>query len=1027
MTDGKRKTSPMHALSKGLKRFGKGVENALELMRTGRLGAPYQAPHDVVLEDGFLRLRRYHRTVGDHELTGTPLLLVPPLMVTTEIYDISPELSAVSFLCSLGIDVWITDFGKPEHEEGGLDRTLDDHILSISRAIDYINDATGQDLHLGGYSQGGMFAYLTAAYRKNRGLASVITFGSPVDMRKNMPVTTEEDLATRLLNAAGNRLREAASELRGMSGAMSSYGFKLASPRQELKYMVKMIGLLPDRAKLERALPQRRFLGGEGFIAFPGPALRSFLTEFITNNRLMTGGIVVDQEPVGLNDIEIPVLYFVGTKDTFARPASVRAITQVVGSRECYDVTLRAGHFGLVVGSKALRITWPTVAQWIAWRAKQGPIPQHVAPSVATLADTRDSDHDDPDDREDFEAMHWPEPSRRPMGLYDAATHVLDDLWSRLGEMPKRAIDVVDAMRWQLPRLARLASINEHTRVSPARALAEQALAIPDAPFFLWKGRAFSYRDANHRVNQIVAALMEQGVEAGSHVGLLMQNRPEYLTVVCAVNRIGGVAVLIPTGSRGDSLRHALAVGKVTHVVCDGEHVSSLTPCAGVAQVLLLGGTLSVDLPREVVDLGAKLDRSLSDPPENLRADPGRASDLAILMFTSGTTGLPKAARITNRRWAMAALGSAAAAALTPHDTVYCCLPLYHATGLLVAVGGAMLGGSRLVLAQKFSASAFMGDVRRTGATVVFYVGELCRYLVATAAHADDNHHAIRLFAGNGMRPEVWERLVARFGPVRVIEFYGSTEGNALLVNLTGEKVGAVGRPLLSGQGLALVTYDVVTGVFPRNDDGLIERVDDGEPGVLIARLQEDHPLGRFDGYTDDEETHKKVLRDVFKKGDAWFDTGDLMRRDDEGDYWFVDRIGDTFRWKGVNVSTDQVQELVDHSPDVAIAAVYGVNIEGREGRVGVAALQLIPDRVLDRPALFKLVTGNLPAPARPQFLRIVGNLELTETMKPVKFRLQHDGVDPSQISDPLFFYDKEQQTYSPLDSDTLAAVIDLL
>jgi len=415
---------------------------------------------------------------------------------------------------------------------------------------------------------------------------------------------------------------------------------------------------------------------------------------------------------------------------------------------------------------------------------------------------------------------------------------------------------------------------------------------------------------------------------------------------------------------------------------------------------------------------GRELLQQSADLPESVALNPGRARDLALLMFTSGTTGMPKAARITNRRWAMAALGAAATCRLTPRDTVYCCLPLHHSTGQLVAVGGALIGGSRLALAEKFSVTHFWSDVRHVGATVVFYVGELCRYLVKAPVHPNDKNHPVRLFVGNGMRPEVWKRLQQRFGPMQIIEFYGSTEGNAVLANMTGDKLGSVGRVVWHTGEMALARYDVDEGALVRGDNGFAQRCTVDEPGLLLARVGNEHPGEFFDGYTDEAATERKLLRDVFISGDAWFNSGDLLRADVDGDYWFVDRVGDTFRWKGENVSTEQVATVLARATGVHMAAVYGVALPGREGRAGMAALELEPDANLDGAEVYRLVAKNLFPAARPRFLRVCSKLELTDSLKVKKAALAADGADPGRIADPLFFLDDANQTYSPMTLD---------
>jgi acyl-CoA synthetase (AMP-forming)/AMP-acid ligase II len=394
-------------------------------------------------------------------------------------------------------------------------------------------------------------------------------------------------------------------------------------------------------------------------------------------------------------------------------------------------------------------------------------------------------------------------------------------------------------------------------------------------------------------------------------------------------------------------------------------------------------------------------------------------------MFTSGTTGMPKAARVTNRRWAVAALGAAAGCQLTSRDTVYCALPLYHATGLLIGCGGALVGGARLALAPKFSTSTFWNDVHRYGASVVIYVGELCRYLVNAPPTPIERSHAVRVFAGNGMRKDVWERVLERFGDVRVLEFYGSTEGNVALVNLSGRKVGSVGRPFVEETNIELAEYDAATGDIVRDEDGYGVVAETNEPGLLLSRVANAHPLARFDGYADEEATERKLLRDVFEKGDAWFNTGDVLRKDEDGDYWFIDRVGDTFRWKGENVSTEQVSQVIQTMPSIDFCSVYGVELEGHEGKAGMAAIQLKDGATFDTELASKLVNENLFPAARPLFIRVVEHLPVTNTLKLTKVQLEKEGANPRNISDALYFYNQDAEQYEPLGPDEYDSLLE--
>lgn len=995
--------------ARGFQRQWKGMRrsaaNAMTLLRKGRLSAPYQAPFEVVLDTPNFRLRHYVQVEeSDASPLKAPLVLVPPLMVTSQVYDISPELSSVSWLLAQGVDVWLVDFGAPEEFEGGLERTLDDHVLAIDRSIDEVCRLTGSDVHLAGYSQGGMFAYQTAAYRRSRGLKSVITFGSPVDVRKMIPIAMPGFVATRIM-ATGRRLVDRPLEqIKALPGFITSTGFKLLSARKEVEQVVEFFGLLPNLEALTQREPRRRFLNGEGFIAWPAPALRRFLDEVVVKNLMANGGLVINHRPVTLADITVPILCYVGLRDEIARPASVRAIHRSAPRAEVHEVTLRAGHFGLVVGSRALNYTWPKVAEWMRWHEEGGDTPQFGA--IDEVRTETDGEED------------------RSIGeMYDTATEWLDVLWNRVGDATVDISDTLETMRWQIPRLARMRRVRDSSRISPGRALKEQAQAIGENDFFLWGDRAWTYAEADARVNRFVHVFHAQGIKKGDHVGILMNNHPDYLTVVVALNRIGAISVLFNAGLTGRSLRHAFEHAPTGALVIDPAHTGEHEFYEG--PVFRTGAPAEAE--EGIFDLVPALDPEVENPPEGLEVDAGLGGDTAFLMFTSGTTGLPRAARITNRRWASAALGAAAGMQLTDRDTVYCSLPLYHSTGLLIGCGGALVGGARLALAPKFSTTTFWNDVHRYGATIVIYIGELCRYLVNSPPSPYESSHSVRIFAGNGMRADVWEEVLKRFGKAQVMEFYGSTEGNVVLANLTGRKIGSVGREMMPETNVELAKYDHESEDFVRDEEGFLVPCGVNEPGVLLAHISDAHPLSHFDGYVDEALTEKNIIRNAFGDGEDWFNTGDMLRRDDEGDFWFVDRLGDTYRWKGENVSTEEVANVMQQIEGVDVSAVYGVKLPGREGRAGMAAIQLRAGARFDGELFGKAVEEHLFPAARPRFIRVVESLPVTSTLKLVKRQLQDEGADPAKVSDALYAYDEQAKVYRGLTTENYERYINAL
>src|SRR5262245_15012049 len=429
-----------------LRRLGLAWQNALEIARAGRLTAPYGAPFTVVHEDRVARLRRYER-VAEAGPNGprAPLLLVPPLMVASEVYDISPDVSAVAFLTRAGVDVWLVDFGAPEREEGGMDRTLDDHVRAVSDAIERVRAATGHDVHLAGYSQGGMFCYQAAAFRRAAGVASIITFGSPVDLHRTLQVG--EDTTERLISGLRTALSWPLARLEGLPGFLTSTGFKLLSARKEVAQLVDFVKNLHDREALEKREAKRLFLGGEGFVAWPGPAFRKFVDELVVGNRMASGGFVIDGHTVTLADIASPILYFVGSRDEMGRPPAVRGIRKATPKVDAmYEIPLKAGHFGLVVGTTALTVTWPSVVAWMKWREGAGPLPAtaidvragEVPDPFARRAPDADDDDDDDDDRGNLEIAKE---------IVEKTAHAVVE---RVTELSEDLGNYIDNARWQL-------------------------------------------------------------------------------------------------------------------------------------------------------------------------------------------------------------------------------------------------------------------------------------------------------------------------------------------------------------------------------------------------------------------------------------------------------------------------------------------------------------------------------------------------------------------------------------------------
>jgi fatty-acyl-CoA synthase len=565
-------------------------------------------------------------------------------------------------------------------------------------------------------------------------------------------------------------------------------------------------------------------------------------------------------------------------------------------------------------------------------------------------------------------------------------------------------------------------------RFTSADLLERQARRRPDAPFVRFEGRTQTYGELDAQANRIAHWALARGLSRGDVVALLMENRPEYIAVWMGLAKAGVTTALLNTNLRGEALAHSLRTAGCATAVIGTECAEAWQSLGADAPALDLFALADPGRPaRELPPHAKSLDEEVAGfsrhaPPRSVRAAL-RGGDPLFYIYTSGTTGLPKAARFSHSRFVSA--GSyALLAGLSQQDVLYCALPLFHTVGGVMCVNAALRSGATLALARRFSARRFWDDVAESGATAFQYIGELCRYLVNQPPHPKERAHALRFAVGNGLRPDVWETFQRRFAVPRIVEFYGATESNVSMVNLAG-RAGSVGRAA-PGTKIALVRFDVDRDAPVRDTAGRCVPCADGEPGELLGRIAEGGrtAAGRFEGYTQKEATEKKILRDVFAPGDAWFRTGDLLSRDADGFYYFVDRIGDTFRWKGENVSTQQVAEVIGGEPGVAMCAAYGVALPGAEGRTGMAAVVLDPGASLDGASLYAHAERELPAYARPAFVRVWETPDVTGTFKLRKVELQKQGFDPAATSDPIYYRDDAGRAYQRLDASIHELVV---
>ncbi len=544
----------------------------------------------------------------------------------------------------------------------------------------------------------------------------------------------------------------------------------------------------------------------------------------------------------------------------------------------------------------------------------------------------------------------------------------------------------------------------------------EMAARSSNAPALLSDRECMTYRELSERASQYARWALDQGLSKGETVCLLMTNRPEYFAVWLGITSVGGVVGLLNTNLVGPSLAHCISTVRPKHLIVAGDLVHSL-----ITALPSLTERPEIWTHGIHHELFRRIDLELNQQScQALGRDERRSTtieDRALYIFTSGTTGLPKAVNISHARVLQWSYWFAGMMDAQPEDRMYNCLPMYHSVGGVQVPGATLVAGGAVVIREKFSSSQFWDDVIRWDCTIFQYIGELCRYLVHAHPGSNEIHHRIRMACGNGLAPEVWDEFKRRFNIPRILEFYAATEGGVSLFNVEGEP-GAIGRipPYLAHRfSPALVRFDVDKGEPVRNEQGYCIRCAPNEPGEALAKVLDDMSnLGsRFEGYTDKQASEKRLLRNVFEQGDKWVRTGDLMKRNEKGFYFFVDRIGDTFRWKGENVATSEVSEAISAFPGVKHVNVYGVAIPATEGRVGMAAL--VAENEINTRDFREYMMARLPAYARPVFLRVRNEVEVTGTFKYSKTELARQGYDPAGTTDVIYFDNPELQAFTPL------------
>ena len=576
------------------------------------------------------------------------------------------------------------------------------------------------------------------------------------------------------------------------------------------------------------------------------------------------------------------------------------------------------------------------------------------------------------------------------MSEHDSGTHSSVGLRDIATRVPGVLADTPVILRGLLTGL--LAQPTSKTSIG--KVFQDRAARYGDRVFIRFGEQKLSYREANATANRYAAVLAARGVGRGDVVGIMLRNSPNTVLMMLAAVKCGAIAGMLNYHQRGEVLAHSLGLLDAKALIVESDLIDAVDECGGATVA-----------PTTIEDMERLAATAPTANPQSASAV--LAKDTAFYIFTSGTTGHPKASVMTHKRWLSAlALFGGLGLRLKGTDTLYSCLPLYHNNALTVAIGSVINSGGTLALGKSFSASRFWDEVIASDATAFIYIGEVCRYLLNQPAKPTDRAHKVRLIAGNGLRPEIWDEFTSRFGIARVCEFYAASEGNTAFINVFNvpRSTGWAALPL------AYVEYDPDTGEPLRGADGRVQRVPAGEPGLLLSPVNKLQP---FDGYTDPKASEKKLVRNAFRDGDCWFNTGDVMSPQGMGHAAFVDRLGDTFRWKGENVATTQVERALAADKSIEECTVFGVEIPRTGGRAGMAAIRLRDGAEVDGKALAHTVYDQLPAYARPLFLRVVESMEHTTTFKSRKVDLREQAY-AADIEDPLYVLAGRDEGYVP-------------
>ena len=579
-------------------------------------------------------------------------------------------------------------------------------------------------------------------------------------------------------------------------------------------------------------------------------------------------------------------------------------------------------------------------------------------------------------------------------------------------------------IRFFVKLLGRSKKLDKNKSLTVPDMIEESIDKFPNNIAIEFEDKSYTYLDLDKESNQVANWAIKKGYKTGDVVALLMENKPEFIFIWLGLSKLGITIACLNNNIKSKSLAHCIQTSKSKSLILSSDLIDNYSSAED-----LIDDQLSVYVSGDKVQGFENIDddneKNTNRPNSSIRKTLTNSESL-FYIYTSGTTGLPKASNFSHQKFAVGSGLQMFSLNMKSTDKTYLVLPLYHATGGVVGLGSTLFTGGTVVLRKKFSVEKFWEDCAKYNVTVITYIGELFRYLISAPKNEFEKQHNIRGMYGNGLRPDVWKVVQDRFGINNIIEFYGASEGNVSLTNVDS-RFGSIGRiPPYAKNALPtkIVKFDVVNEKVVRNEDGFCIECEDDEAGEVIGLIpNEDKFSGKFEGYTDKEATEKKILKDVFEKGDQWFSSGDLLKRDKDGYYFFVDRIGDTFRWKSENVATSEVSEAISTFAGVKEANVYGVLVPGEDGRAGMASI--VPGEEFSINGLYEHLSQHLPKYSIPVFIRISKEIEVTGTFKYKKTDLVKDGFDPSVVKDQMYYASTSENDYIDLDANVFKKISD--